>query len=481
MRRNSIYERPVSCPSESRMLSMSEIMHEKLNLHKVHPFGVYFHSLSMTSNEELSQERVKKAFYNLAKLHKLLRCCLFNDSNGDLWFKEVLHDADDWIILISYDLENETDWLHVAASNLNILFDSEKGPLWRVLWMRCPNIIASNHFQYQYVLVFVAMHLICDARSVFDVLTNQLMPLLENDGCFVNKPISFPKSYEVVFSNKAESELCISRCVIPFYIKSIMNIAHWLYQSSFSTTKLERFKQVDRKRNPSSLSYSLLQVNSAISTEFVNLCKLHKCSVHSALIIFIALAGIELAENTGLPSDTFKTITFPIDLRKFNKELNTSPMPLGQFVAIGRVTPEISQPFSYDKERFFCQAQVVNSAIKKQNKPTSSAILVSAVAHMLKEKRDLSFLSRYFFNFPQIIFSNIGSCGHYKNIGQIQVESQYFGVSTKDRIFVTLMTFNDAMRFCISYDNGWFNSIHVEQFGKKISDLIKDSVSSTYA
>ncbi|XP_065670052.1 uncharacterized protein LOC105847626 isoform X2 [Hydra vulgaris] len=474
----SIYNRSASCLSESRLLSISEVMHEKFNLHKDHPFGVYFHSLTLLSNEEISHIRVQIAFYKLSKLHKLLRCCLIKDSNGDLLFHEMNYKYDDWMLFTMHDVTTEVDWLTITTSLLSVRFDAEKGPMWRVIWMKFPN---KNDIQYKYVLVFVAMHLICDARSVFDLLTNQFMPLLENNSVesnyVQNKPISFPKSFEMLFENKTDAELSVSRCNTPLIMKWVINTAHWLYHSSLSTAKFDRFKQVDKRRNSSSLSHFLLHINPDLSKEFIDICKLHKCSVHAVLITVLTIAGIDLAKDSGLPVDTLKTINFPIDMRKFNKELTTSPMPLGQFVGMGKATPKISLP--YDKESLFCQAQIITADIKKQNISQQSSIFAMAIAHILKKKWDLSHLARYIFSYPLLYFSNIGSCNSYKSNGQIQVEAQNFGVNTKDSIFVTLMTFNNSMRFCVGYDNGWFNSEYVEKFVTKIYILIEELTTNT--
>ena len=189
--------------------------------------------------------------------------------------------------------------------------------------------------------------------------------------------------------------------------------------------------------------------------------------MHSVLVVLLGNAFRNAAKE--FPSCTFDgNINFIIDLRKFNKELSTSPFPLGSYTSHSKI--KYQETNTNDKGKCFEFCRKVNSEVKKNNKPETSVALASVFNYLIKSM-DLNEFMDYF---KVVTLSNGGNFNFdFESTSGVTIQEQYFSVSIPDKaVFITTLTYNGAMFFCIGLDCKWFS----KRFADFIADDLRKSI-----
>ena len=141
------------------------------------------------------------------------------------------------------------------------------------------------------------------------------------------KPIGLTKPCEVIFGG---SSLPVSQQEVKWYIRTAVTLFMWINKFSRKSNK-PAVKAFEEKQGDDSTSYHPFIINEEQSIKLIQFCKSVKASVHSVLSVIFSSAIEETQKLYDKNPNKVQQIMFPVDARKFNNELSTSPMPCGHF------------------------------------------------------------------------------------------------------------------------------------------------------
>ena len=460
----------VKCKAEERPLSPVEVMYVKFGSSNP-PFSNYFHVNVIHSEKAILEHQIRKSFHEISKLHVLLQAkCVLSDT-GDYLFQRVPQYSEDskWINIQSINISSKDEWVSVVTEDLKSPFAVSQGPLWRVLWLT----VCNEEEGFEYVLVFISCHAIIDVKSCMDLIHVQFLPLLNdllmgNDFQHVHgNKIMLAYPGEKVFLNGIdETNYSFMKFETPWYIKAPLDFGLWLQRKGLFTGESKpKCREYDEVNLSNSVCHHPFSIERTHSEKFRQLCKKNSVSVHGVLVALLANAFYNAAREFSL--FVFDgTISFPVDWRKFNKELSTSPLPLGVYTGFSKV--KCQEKNIIDKKTFFEYCKKLTSEIKKKNKPERSALLGSIFNYLFKNVGTEDFIK----HFTSVSLSNAGNFSHSPQAnGAAIIQEQYFSVSLcYGATFITTLTYNGTMFFCVGFDCKWF-SRNVFQF--IVNDLRK--------
>ena len=438
----------VQCKAEERLLSSVEVMYIKLgNLNP--PASLYFHVNVLHSEKKIAEDLVRKSLFEVSKLHMLLQAkCVLTDTE-DYLFQRVPQFSQDskWINIQSIDVTSKDEWLSIVTEDLKTPFEISEGPLWRVLWLT----VRSEDAGFNYILVFVSSHAIIDFRSCMDLIHTQFLPLL-NDLIKGNE-----------FQSIHEDSIMLAYPAERVYLNGIK-------ESNYSHIKFEIpwYVKAPHDLNPKlSLNHFPFSIEKTQARKFGQVCKKNNVSVHSVVVVLLGSAFSNATKE--FPSCTFDgNISFIIDLRKFNKELSTSPYPLGSYTSRSNI--KYQETNTSDKVKFFEFCRKVNSEVKKNNRPETSVTLASVFNYLMKSMDFNKFMDF----FKIVTLSNGGNFNFdFESTSGVTLQEQYLSVSLPDKAaFITTLTYNGTMFFCIGLDCKWFS----KRFAQFIADDLRKSI-----
>lgn len=462
----------VQCKAEERLLSSVEVMYIKLgNLNP--PTSLYFHVNVLHSEKKIAEDLVRKSLFEVSKLHMLLQAkCVLTDTE-DYLFQRVPQFSQDskWINIQSIDVTSKDEWLSTVTEDLKTPFEISEGPLWRVLWLT----VRSEDAGFNYILVFVSSHAIIDFRSCMDLIHTQFLPLLNdlikgNEFQSIHEDsimLAYPAE-RVYLNGIKESNYSHIKFEIPWYVKAPLDFGLWLQKKGFFLPEVKpKCREFDDLNPKLSLNHFPFSIEKTQARKFGQVCKKNNVSVHSVLVVLLGNAFSNATKE--FPSCTFDgNISFIIDLRKFNKELSTSPYPLGSYTSRSNI--KYQETNTSDKVKFFEFCRKVNSEVKKNNRPETSVTLASVFNYLMKSMDFNKFMDF----FKVVTLSNGGNFNFdFESTSGVTLQEQYFSVSLPDKTaFITTLTYNGTMFFCIGLDCKWFS----KRFAQFIADDLRKSI-----
>ena len=471
-----LFEKDVECTDvDGRALSPSEAIHWKTNQLE-NQQGTYFHINILDSTKEIEHNLVRQSLHRLSKLHFLLRAKTAKNEHGNYLYKpmEGISDNLDWVPLTCMSTESISDWVHIVTKDLKQYIDFENGPLWRALWVSCPN----KEYRFSYMFILICTHAIIDAKSAVDLSANQFLPILNSlvagkDAEVLTKPIYLAKPLEEIYMNISGSKLSVPDFPIPWYVKAIFNLLLWKNRMFSIPNRKPNVRVVEEQMSGEEPCHYPFDIGMESSTKLLDLCRKYSVSIHSVLLLVMAHALNKAKEEfEHFSISTKHVLNYTIDLRKFNKTLSTSPLPLGVFV---NYNYQNVQPVDVISEKkFFRNVQCINGIVKSHNvsKGPGKAILGGA-AFLLRNELVGNLHDK--FGFPEMIYlSNVGNCDSMvkSNSGDIKLVGQYFNIAIREGLFLTTSTVNDCMYFCIGCDSRWCT----QEFMKFLADEITNSI-----
>ena len=466
-----ISEESVQCNADERYLSTTEVMYMELGNLKP-PSSYYFHVNVLHSEREITECHVRESFYELSKSHILLQArCVLTDTR-DYLFQKVPQFSQDsrWINIQSIEITSKDEWLSVVTENIKVPFAISEGPLWRLLWLS----VCSEKTGYDYVLVFISSHAIIDVKSCMDLVHAKFLPLL-NDAISGKKfqsmhenniKLAYPLE-KIFLGGIDESNYAYMKYETPWYVKMLANCALWLHRKGVFSMEKPMYRELDEKNPQGTSSFFPFSIERTQSEMFMELCRMNRVSVQSVLMVLLANSFCKAANN--FPCFDFDgSIYFAIDFRKFNKELCTSPMPLGSF-AYGTYM-KCQEEDVNDKAKFFEYCRKVKCEIQKKNKPEVSMSYFSFFNYLFKSVR----IDEIFKLMRKMSISNAGNF-NYGNLGNTSViiQEQYFSASLiEGGFYVNTLTYNGTMFFCVAMDGKWFSN----NFAQFIANELRNSI-----
>ena len=322
----------------------------------------------------------------------------------------------------------------------------DHGPLWKAVWVTCSNDTDIN----SYMLIFICTHAIIDAKSAVDLFANQFLPILNDlhsgkEPNLLAKPIYLSLSMEQTLLNSSESETSVAEYPVPWYIKAGINCILWKNRVFGSQDKKPSIRVVEEEMSGEAPCHYPFVVD--IDTiKLKNLCKKNSVTVHSILLICLHNA-LKKAENKfeelRIPVNK---VNYPIDLRRFNNSLRTSPMPLGCFVTNNK---QSMRPVDINEnKRYFQYAQVITKSVQSRITPTFPPSFFAKVAYCIRNGKMNEMLKEVG---EFISLSNLGNCDSIvkMNTGSVKLVGQYFSGLIEKGLYISTSTLNGCMFFFV--------------------------------
>ena len=467
-----LLKRNIECTGNGRMLSVREAMYSELN-QTASQYGIFFQVNTLESIHPITDSLVRQSFYELSKLHFFLKANINKDNSRNYFFREMtdLDENMNWIPLHCIHAESTSDWVAIVNNTLKNRIDFEHGPLWKAVWVTCRN----NKDINSYMLIFFCTHAIIEAKGAFDLLANQFLPILNNllsgkEPNLLTKPIFLSLSMEQIFFNTSAYQTSVAGYRVPWYIKAGIKFALWKNRVFSSPDKKPSIRVVEEEMSGEAPCHYPFTVDLDTTIKLKILCKKESVSVHSILLICMHNA-LKKAENKYEELRISNRLFYAIDLRRYNKFLSTSPMPLGCFLSINEQNmrpTDINESIRY--------AQVITKSLKSQITPTYPLSSLAIVAYLLRN--DL--ISEIFdgIGMPEMInLSNLGNC-EIVDTGNVKLVDHYYSMPLRHGLFISTATLNDCMFFCIAADSRWCSEGFMKFIADEITHSVKELVSN---
>lgn len=404
-------------------------------------FCLYISVNVIQSKSEIEIQQVRNAFQQTSQMNFLMHACVKSDTSNTPWFQPMSdeYSVDGvWMQIDEISLDDEESWEDEIPKFMEEKFDYENGPLWRVVWGTIENCE-----EKKYILFFICSHSIIDGISGFNLICNQIIPLLngEKSEC---EPIYFGKSKEEIFYGFNEEEMKISNRPLPFHLRILGNIVSW---------KLYLSQLIWGQPEPCFIHhyYRKFVIEQKASQTFIQICKSRGKSVHSIMMVLFYDA-IEKT-NAKFQIQAESSIYYPIDLTKFKsifKDPHTKPLGLN----IDSIQYQMRLSTISDEKDIFEAASEVMENIVKSNNPNHKPSIFE-IAYVLMDQAMLN--ASQIDNSPfSLALSNLGVCDSLNLFDKdgsrdVVLKSHYFTVEYRNGFAVSLCTFRNKFHVNVSY------------------------------
>lgn len=430
----------ITCQTKERPLGHSEqlLMSQERYLETALYIGVNI----IESRSEIKLYQVTNAFQQTSKMNFLMHACVKSDINNNTPCFKPISDQQlekrDWMRIDEISLDDEEAWEREIPKFMAEKFDYENGPLWRVVWAKIENS------ENKYILFFICSHTIIDGKSGFNLICNQIIPLLNGEISKCN-PIYFGKPQEEIFYDFNQQEMKLSNRPMSFFLRTMGKMFSWKIY-------LSRLLWGEPKPCLIHHYYQKFVIEQKASQTLIKICKSRGKSVHSVLMVLYYNA-IEKAKVKFRIQSTGSMIFYPVDLRKFESAYNDPrTMPLG--IYINTAQHEMRHSVISDEDDIFEAASEVMTTIPQFNcpKPTPNN---SDIIFVLIEQGVLTASLADTFP-PSFVLSNLGVCDSMNRFDKdgsrdVVLRNHFFTVESRIGFMVNLCTFRNKIHVAVSY------------------------------
>jgi NRPS condensation-like uncharacterized protein len=232
--------------------------------------------------------------YALGKIqdkHPLLRSFIEVDAQNMPWF--VVDEAADNNIPVRIAKRlSDDDWETEVTNEWSAPFDTAKGPLMRVIWIKGDK--ASD-------LILVMHHCLCDGRTAMSILAD-LLKVLDNRDAVIGKHPPILSMYDIVPAEILENR----KRRIKARLKGILNhFLLWIIPV--------KKKAIERQRD-----YMIhWKLDKQLGDQLVRLSKSSGATINTLLCVIILNAFKEIRKEK-----FFNNIACPVDIRKYMPQIN---------------------------------------------------------------------------------------------------------------------------------------------------------------
>ena len=333
-----------------------------LERERVNHWGTVSSVLLLDSKEELNQDHLRKAISLLPKRFPLLRMRI-NGKGSEACFEEM--DSPDTVDFDVLDTITADNWEEGFEKEINgALFNTEKGPLWRVRLLRETFVDG----KLRNALVFTFVHVICDALSIFELqktLLGFLTSLHNGEQVEVN---SLPLRPPV---EALTSELVKTSILERLLFSSFFNLQR--VKTFFAKPKPNQYLSVFP---PVANSHPLVSKRTCLlsrnlseekTTLLIKSCKENKCTVHGAITAstHLAMAQILQPNHHELKTPVRVDSSYSISLRK-DCQPKVNNDALGAYVSASTLSIPVTLVDPGDEQGFWEFARACTREVHTQ-------------------------------------------------------------------------------------------------------------------
>ena len=487
-----------------RELGMSELMYN-IYLYRS-GWGLYYHVGVFDSTAEVTDEQFLETFRILVNFQPLLRMKIINASLGSgdnrrQYFEPI--PAENALDIRWVNLSRTGEWTELMEKETSVNIDPETGPLWKAIIGR---VVKIEKEAWEYVIVFYIHHGIVEAVSCFDLICNQLLPILNKvingeppDDTFL-KPLPLPPTLEnVLFGQKGPTDFCP-----PWYVRATFSLLRWKIRTFGSARAGDNWRPAvysqDIPNNTPSCRFSRLLIPADATSDIINECRHHRVGVHSALLTAFSYATAQTMKEFGATPDRLIQHNWPIDLRKFIPEL-TTPHTLGYFTGGGSSKIKLPESFEFDRDQAWSFATKLNKSVKAMMNRRmvlsfTAKFLTGMVDQLMKsEDHPFKFFGDIGFRMHFTI-SNLGNCDAVSKLETtsphfVDMKENYFGIAMNDATyllkdggdvdmgpFITTLTFKGCMNIAVGYIDRWMSKEFIEKFLTNAAEILNQMCKS---
>ena len=460
----------VTCHSKGRPLGHSEqlLMTQERHLE----MALYVSVNVIESKNEIEAQQIANAFQQASKMNFLMRACVKSDTdnNNAPCFRPISDqqlEEEDWMRIDEISLDDEEGWEREIPKFMKEKFEYENGPLWRVVWAKIKN--SKN----KYILFFICSHAIIDGKSGFNLISNQIIPILNGEKSECN-PIYFGKSQEEIFYGFNQQEMKISNRPMSFLLRTMGKLFSWKIY-------LSRLIWGEAQPCPIHHYYEKFVIEQRESQNFINICKSRGKSVHSVLMVLYYNAIEKTNVKFRIPA-TGSMVFYPADLRKFESVCSDPrTMPLG--IYINTAQHEMRHSSISDEDDLFEAVSEVMATIPQFNCPKPRPNNSDIIFVLIEQGVLTASLADTFP--PSFVLSNLGVCDSLNRFDKdsnrdVVLRNHFFTVESRIGFMVNLCTFRNKMHFAVSYGSKKTEPECANYFAEKFKENILKFVDLYY-
>ncbi|WP_158795365.1 hypothetical protein [Pedobacter sp. L105] len=251
------------------------------------PFNVV---IPVKINGSFPAENLYYALDKIQEKYPLLNAGIENDEEGRPWF--VVHPKTFSYIPVRIIIrEGNDDWERESVKEWYILFNSSKGPLVRLVWIK------GDSFSE---LLLVSHHCLCDGGVLMSILAD-LLVLLDNGQVDIGKENPILKIEDIIPPSILKNKKKLVKAKL---IGSFATLVLWLIP-------LQK-RLIDRKKD-----YLIhWKLDKELSGQLIATCKSEGITVNTALCVAVLNAFKKVRKEK-----FHNKISCPVDIRKFTPEI----------------------------------------------------------------------------------------------------------------------------------------------------------------
>ncbi|XP_066916196.1 uncharacterized protein [Clytia hemisphaerica] len=483
-----IYIKPVAHRDNKRTLSATEsVYHHSALLNPPQSFAIFV--VILESSNPIPPDMVRKSLNEESKKHMLLRSRIRTNTDGYDEFQEI-EDLDmetgHWIDLECQTNDNIQDWNVALRDNIkNKPFDFAEGPVWRALWIESNLTENTDDVDgtYSYTLVFISSHAILDGLSISDFAFAQFLPTLNNllngDELSIKSidqsdSIQLTKSTTEIYSNLKAPQESYQQYPVPFLKEKALGVGISLISMLNLKPKPPPMRVFENKNNNGCTEFHQFEIDEETAFNFRRVCKENSLSFQAMLMLLIGNAMKECENHFPHFKANIHEIRYPVDVRRFNKALSTSPLPVA--VHVQSVAQKIRPQPTENVAEFLKYAHEVSESVRSFKGPAPASDLIDSVVILQRN----NFFQKGIQYAPQgILFSNIGNCDGFQKLQStdiVKAKQCYATSLTHNTIFASAAALNKKMFCVLSYNSEWLNADFAKVVEKNMRSSMKTLV-----
>jgi NRPS condensation-like uncharacterized protein len=242
-------------------------------------------------NGSFQAESLHYALKKIQEKHPLLKSYIATDAHNMPWFVVDEDTKNDIPVKIITRISDD-DWETEVTNQWSKPFDTDKGPLMRVLWIKGEE--ASD-------LILVMHHCLCDGRTAMSIL-GDLLKVLDNRDAVIGHQPPILSMYDIVPAKILENR----KRRIKAKFKGILNhFLLWIIPV--------KKKAIERKRD-----YMIhWKLDKDLGDQLIRLSKSSGATINTLLCVIILNAFKEIRKEK-----FFNNIACPVDIRKYMPQIN---------------------------------------------------------------------------------------------------------------------------------------------------------------
>ena len=322
-------------------------------------------------------------------------------------------------------------------------------------------------------------HAILDGLSISDFLLGQFLPTLNHllnggelstNSIDQSDSIQLTKSTTEIYSHLKAPQESYNHYPVPFLREKVLGFGISLISMLNLKPKPPPMRVFETKRENGCTEFHQFVIDEETAFNFRRVCKEHSLSFQAILMLMIANAMKESENQFPHFKGNIHEIRYPVDVRRFNKALSTSPLPLA--VHVQSVAQKIRAQPTENLTEFLKYAHEISESVRSFKKPAPASDLIDSVVILQRN----NFFQKGLQYAPQgILFTNVGNCDGFQKLQStdiVKAKECYVTSTTHNTIFASAAALNKKMFCVLSYNSEWLNG----EFAKCVENSMRSSM-----